>query len=128
LHGFTVTDDIEALRDRLLKVIPKTDAVQKPVHIVPWDGNRKAIRYALKTSFHRRKGVDDAKRFNPKTGKIRKSRATHKDRMLASEKVELGLYLHNIGWQRRLFLRHVQLRRSPRGPKIVLIDNHEKHR
>ncbi len=124
LHGFTVTDDLRALRTSLIKVIEKTDAVPRPVMILPWDGSKKATRYVVKTSFYRRQGIDNAQRFNPDTQKTRKSRATNRQRLLSSERLELALHLHAIGWQGRLFMRHAQLRRSQIGPTIALINNH----
>lgn len=123
LHGFTATDDQQALRRRLIGVIKKSDAVPRPVRVKPWDGDKKAIRYALKTNFQRRKGIDDAERFDPKTGKSRTCRATKTQRLLAAEKVELALHLDRIGWEGRLFMRHAQLRRSQSGPVIALMNN-----
>jgi len=124
LHGFTVTDDPQALRCALVKAVKKTDAIPRPVRVKPWDGSKKAIRYALKTRFYRRQGIDDAKRFNVKTGKVRTCRATKKQRLLAAERIELALHLDRIGWEGRLFMRHVQLRRTQTGPTIALINNH----
>jgi hypothetical protein len=124
LHGFSLTDDTVALRRRLVEVIKKSDAAPRPVRVEQWDGNKKAIRYALKTTFHRRKGVDHAERFDPKTGKSRTCRATKTQRLLSAEKVELALHLDRIGWGGRLFTRHAQLRRTQSGPVIALMNNH----
>ena len=51
-------------------------------------------------------------------------RATKTQRLLAAEKFELAIHLHRIGWEGRLFMRHVQLRRTQAGPTIALINNH----
>jgi hypothetical protein len=125
LHGFTVTDDQTALRQRLVEAIRKSDAIPRPVRVTPWNGSKKAIRYALKTTFQRRKGIDNARRFNAATGKWRTCRATKTQRLLAAEKLELALHLDRIGWEGRLFMRHAQLRRSQAGPTIALMNNHE---
>ena len=124
LHAFTVTDDPKALRRHLVEAAKKTDAAPRPVWVKPWDGDAKAIRYALKTTFHRREGIDDAKRFDRKTGESRTCRATNTQRLLAAEKLELTLHLDRIGWEGRLFMRHAQLRRTQSGPGIALINNH----
>jgi hypothetical protein len=124
LHGFTVTDNQQALRCRLVSAVKKCDATPRPVRVTPWDGSKKAIRYALKTSFRRRKGIDNARRFNPTNGTWRTCRATKTQRLLAAEKLELALHLDHIGWEGRLFMRHAQLRRSQAGPTIVLMSNH----
>ncbi len=124
LHGFTVTNDQQALRRGLVGAVRTTDASPRPVGVTPWDGSKKAIRYSLKFAFKRRKGVDNACRFNPKTGKSRTCRATKTQRLLAAEKVELVLYLDRIGWEGRLFMRHVQVRGNKVGPTIALINNH----
>ena len=124
LHGFTVTDDATALRRRLVEAIKKSDAVPRPVRVTPWDGSKKAIRYTLKTTFQRRKGIDNARRFNAATGKWRRCRATKTQRLLAAEKLELALHLDRIGWEGRMFMRHAQLRKSQTGPTIALMNNH----
>jgi hypothetical protein len=124
LHGFTATDDQQALRRRLVEAVKRSDAIPRPVRMAPWDGSRKAIRYALKTTFLRRKGIDNARRFNRKTGRWRTCRATKTQRLLATEKLELALHLDRIGWEGRLFMRHAQLRRSQAGPTIALMNNY----
>jgi hypothetical protein len=123
LHGFTATDDQQALRRRLVEAIKKSDAIPRPVRVTPWDGSKKAIRYALKTTFQRRKGIDNARRFNAVTGKWRTCRATKTQRLLAAEKLELALHLDSIGWEGRMFMRHAQLRRSKAGPTIALMNS-----
>ena len=124
LHGFTVTDDQEALRRQLVEAVKKSDAIPRPVRVTVWDGHKRAIRYVLKTNFQRRKGIDDAERFDTKTGKSRTCRATKTQRLLAAQSVELALHLDRVGWEGRLFMRHVQLRRTQSGPVIALINNH----
>ena len=101
LHGFTVTDDQTALRRRLVEAVKKSDAIPRPVRVTPWDGSKKAIRYTLKTTFQRRKGIDNARRFNATTGRWRTCRATKTQRLLATEKLELALHLDRIGWEGR---------------------------
>ena len=90
LHGFTVTDDQEALRRQLVEAVKKSDAIPRPVRVKPWDGDKRAIRYVLKTNFQRRKGIDDAERFDTKTGKSRTCRATKTQRLLAAQKRGAG--------------------------------------
>jgi hypothetical protein len=124
LQGFTVTDDIKQLQRRLSKLVKNTDVEATPVWLEEWNGDKKAVGYVLKTWFRRREGVEDTERYDPITNKFRLSRTTNKPRLLAAEKVELALHLAKVGWRGRLFLRHAQLRHSPKGPKIAAMDNH----
>ena len=111
LHGFTVSDDQQALRRRLVEALKKSDEIPRPVRVTPWDGSNKAI-HTLKTTFRRRKGIDNARRFNATNGTWRTCRATKTQQLLAAEKLELALHLDRVGWEGRLFMRHAQLRRS----------------
>jgi hypothetical protein len=124
LHGFTTTEDQRALRRRLAEAVKKSDAIPRPVRVELWDGSKRAIRYTLKTAFKRRKGVDNARRFNATTRTWRRCRATKTQRLLAAEKLELALHLDQIGWEARLLMRHAQLRRSQAGPTMALMNNH----
>ncbi|MBB4397197.1 hypothetical protein GGD62_006330 [Bradyrhizobium sp. ERR14] len=75
--------------------------VPRPVRIAPWDGNIKALGYALKTDFVRRISTT-TERFA--RGQIRPCKNTQPDRLRAAERVELYEYLHSLGLEGRLVL------------------------
>jgi hypothetical protein len=43
-YGFTVTDDVDKLKQRLGEQFPTTDAIPRPVKVQAWDGKGRAIR------------------------------------------------------------------------------------
>jgi len=117
--GFTATSDLKGLRQRLKQAFPKSDAIPRPVSVKAWDGRQKAFRYAFKSTFVRRVGLDDAKRFDPNAGKPRSCRNTRKQRLRSAERLELLLHLDAIGSDARLVMFKAQLRRMRDGPTIT---------
>ena len=103
-YGFTVTDDVDKLKQRLGEQFPTTDAIPRPVKVQAWDGKGRAIRYMVKSDFKRRIGIDDGKRFNKADGTQRSCRATDKQPLRSSQKRELLLHLDQIGLDGRLML------------------------
>lgn len=75
--------------------------VPRPVRITPWDGDIKALGYALKTDFVRRISTR-TERFA--RGEFRPCKDTQHDRLRAAERVELYEYLHSLGLEGRLIL------------------------
>ena len=82
----------------------------------PWDGDKQAIRDTFTTKAFLPHGTNQAPQFNPKSEKIKASRAIKRGQSLASEMVELSVHLHEIGWLERLVTRQVRLRRSETDP------------
>jgi hypothetical protein len=105
-HGFTATTDRKALKRALLKQFPATLAILRPVKVRPWDGKTRAIRYMVKPDFHRRIGVEAVLRGHGSTERV--CRNTDKQPLRVSEKRELAPFLVKVGFQGRLFLKHVQ--------------------
>jgi hypothetical protein len=75
-YGFTVTDDPKLLKKKLKKQFRATDAIPRPVQVKAWDGDKKAVRYMLKTDFRRRIGTDEGERFEKDSSEKRECRAT----------------------------------------------------
>ena len=109
LYGVTVTSDIARLKRDLQNYFPRTDAVPRPVKVKEWDGSKKALRYIFKPNFWRRIADDNGRRFRKATGTNRKCRTTTKARLRSRHRLELYLFLDEIGLQGRLFLRWCQL-------------------
>lgn len=67
LYGLALAGEVEAAEAELRKLVPRTDAVPRPVHVKPWDGGLAAIGYAFKSDFVRRQTIlkDDPRRTNP---------------------------------------------------------------
>ena len=97
LRGFMITDDAKDLQACVIKDIKQTDAAPR-LMITPWDGNKQAIRDTFTTKAFLPSRTNQAARFNPKSEKIRASRAIKGEQPLASEMAELVVHLHEIGW------------------------------
>ena len=119
VHGVVVTSELQVLRKALKAACPATDAIPRPLHLVPWDGDTKAFDYMMKLRLERRIGVDNASRFDPRNGTTRLCRAVRKDRPRSRERRDLLLFFHRIGIDRRLILYGAALRRTAAGIRIV---------
>jgi hypothetical protein len=108
LYGFTGTDDLKQLKKKLKKQFPASDAIPRPVQVKPWDGDKKAIRYMLKTDFRRRIGTDEGQRCEKDSTEKRECRATDKQPLRSSQKLELLLHLDQIGLSSRFLMRWLQ--------------------
>jgi hypothetical protein len=106
--GFTSTANIELLKEKSLAQFPETDAIPRPVKIEEWDGDDRAIRYALKANFWRRVATDTGERYDKKRGGNRRCRDTRKERLRARERVELLIHLDKVGFQGRFIFRWAQ--------------------
>jgi hypothetical protein len=96
----TSTEHRKTLRKKLRKLFSKTEEIPRPVKIASF--NNKAFRrsYALKMNFRRRIGYCEIK---SKKGKIRTCRNTSRDKLRAAERLELFIYLDQIGFADRVF-------------------------
>jgi hypothetical protein len=88
---------------RKLRQFKKSVPVPKPIKISKFNNNPRRRSYALKMTFKRRIGYDEVKIL--KDGKTRKCRNTSTDRLRAVERVELFLYLDEIGLAQRVVFR-----------------------
>jgi hypothetical protein len=108
------------MRRDLLKLFLASDSCPRPIAIKKWDGETTALRYAVKGNFFRRIGTDDGARFDG-IGGTRECRATDKQPLTKKQRLELLLFLDQIGFQGRLFLRKIQFANlSDRGPTFIL--------
>jgi hypothetical protein len=129
VHGITVTNDTKALKRALKKKFPATYSIPRPIKVEEWDGETAALRYPMKPKpkRDRRISTDNGKRFNKKTGKNRKCRATDKQPLKSKDKLELLLHLDTIGIAGRLVQKKVQFQ-NLKGTGPTLVDRQSKAR
>jgi hypothetical protein len=119
LHGVIPEGVAEATLKALKQQFPNSRDVHKPVYVVPWDGDPKALRYVVKQPTKRRISIM-GKRFDQKSGKARTCRDTDKQPLRSRDRLELLLHLDDIGIAGRLFLKGVQFtNRRDKGPTFV---------
>jgi hypothetical protein len=109
IHGVTVTKNPMRLRKKLRKLFPNAKTVRRPVTVIEWDGDAKALRYILKPNFLRRIANDQGQRHDKKSGMIRSCHDTDAQPLRAKCKEELLVHLDDIGIQSRLVMRQCQL-------------------
>jgi hypothetical protein len=97
-HLITSTDDKKAFGRNLRKCFLKSDVVRRPIEIEPFDNKAYGRSYVLKVNFWRRIGYQQIKRQQ----KNRKCRDTSEDRLRAAERLELFIYLDQIGFAKRM--------------------------
>jgi hypothetical protein len=116
LHGVIPEGGtLEALKNQF----PKSRDVRKPVYVVPWDGEPKALRYLVKQPTKRRISFM-GKRFDKKSAKRRTCRDTDKQPLRSRDRLELLLHLDEIVIAGRLFLKGVQfINLMAKGPTFV---------
>jgi hypothetical protein len=103
------------LKAQLRKQFNYTAAIPRPVKICCFDNSAYARSYILKMKFDRRIGYDEWK----ETGtEIRECRNTSRDKLRAAERLELFLYLEQIGLARRLIFRNCKPINSNEGVAI----------
>jgi hypothetical protein len=112
----TSTSKKNKLGDRLRKIYPRTTAIPKPVFISSFRNVSERRSYALKMKFTRRIGYHQVKNWNDKR---RKCRNASGDRLRASERLELFIYLDQIGLADRVIFR----RAKPvvNSPKVKIV-------
>jgi hypothetical protein len=120
IYGITVIENPKKLKRLLKKQFPKAKAIPRPVKVVEWDGDRRALLYIAKPNFSRRIATDDGQRFNPKTGATRLCHETDTQPLKSKQRRELLLHLEDVGMQSRLLLRYVQMVMKPNGPSLKL--------
>jgi hypothetical protein len=93
------TKDRDTLARRLAKIFPRSLEIPRPTRISGFTNIAYRRSYALKTEFRRRIGCVEEKEID---GKIRKCRNTSDDKMRASERVELLVFLDQVGLAARV--------------------------
>jgi hypothetical protein len=96
----TSTADKATLKKKLCELFSKTEEVPRPVKITSFENIARRRSYALKMNFRRRIGYWEIK---SKKEKIRKCRNTSRDKLRAAERLELFIYLDQIGFADRVF-------------------------
>jgi hypothetical protein len=104
LHHYLIVSisDKSRVGIRLRELFTPTDKVPRPVKISSFTNNSRRRSYALKMIFHRRIGYNERKN---KCGNPRKCRNTSRDRLRAKERLELLIYLDQIGLAARVIFR-----------------------
>jgi len=93
----TSTKDKKALGKKLRRLFPpKQKKIPRAVKITSFKNKAFRRSYALKMNFKRRIGYNDIR-------KIRKCRNTSRDKLRATERLELFIYLDLIGFADRIF-------------------------
>jgi hypothetical protein len=117
-HLMVVTNDINVLRKEMKSAFPRTVDGSRPVVVKEWDGDLRVLSYIFAVDFGRRISVENAQRFDPRTGLKRSCRATTYGRLRVSERVELAHFLDTVGLGGRLILRKARL--YPSGASLRL--------
>jgi hypothetical protein len=100
LYVITSATNKKVLKDELAKQFPEDVIIPRPIKITPFRNRAYRCSYALKTNFVRRIGYDQKKK---KHDRIRKCRNTSRDKLRAQERLELFLFLNQIGLATRPF-------------------------
>jgi hypothetical protein len=98
----TSTSKKNKLRVRLQKIYSKTKAILKPVFISAFRNISERRSYALKMKFNRRIGYNEV---DQKDGIIQQCRNASCDELRAAERLELFVYLDQIGLADRVIFR-----------------------
>jgi hypothetical protein len=101
-YVIAVTQNRKDLAQALKGGLIATKPIPRPVKIVPFNNTASRRSYAWKIHFKRRIGYDDIKQR--KDGEVRKCRNTSTDKLRAAERLELFLFLNDIGLAARIFL------------------------
>ena len=102
IYLITSTTNEPALKRALRKMLPATKAVPRPSKVVDFNNVARRRSYALKMNFRRRSSCTVVKSFN---GKTRTCRNTSSDKLRAAERLELFIYLDQIGLNNRVIFR-----------------------
>jgi hypothetical protein len=100
-HIYLITSEISSTQTSILRTIfERRKEIPKPILITPFTNKAHRRSYALKMMFTRRIGYEDTK--VGKDGTYRKCRNTCDDRLRADERLELYMYLDQIGLAERV--------------------------
>jgi len=104
-YVFVPTRQFKRAEQKFRAFFATSDAVRRPVVARDFDGNPKALAYALKRNFQRRVTLPRQRLSN---GAI-KRRNTRDRPLRARQKVELGLALNQLGLGARIFLHGLRM-------------------
>jgi hypothetical protein len=100
-HAYLITSSILDTQIKTLrKCFASTAEIPKPLMVTPLQNNASRRSYALKMTFDRRVGYEEANVV--KDGGTRKCRNTTDDRLRASDRAELFICLNQIGLKGRV--------------------------
>jgi hypothetical protein len=88
------------LKKKLCKLFSRTKEISRPIKITSFKNKAFRRSYTLKMNFRRRIGYREIKNQHER---IRKCRNTNYDKLRAAERVELFIYLDQIGFADRVF-------------------------
>jgi hypothetical protein len=101
LYLITSITDKEALRKCLKSQFPKNAEVSRPIKLPTFENNARRRSYSLKMTFKRRVSY-----YKVANGK--RTRNTSNDKLRANERIELFLYLNQIGLAARVVFRGIK--------------------
>ncbi len=121
-HVYIITSIANEARVKkiLKKLFPSKQRIPRPIKISAFNNSRRRRSYAFKIQFKRRVGVDTFK--TKKDGMTRKCRNTSRQRLRAVERLELFMYLDQIGLAERFIFRSVKPVIKSTGVKLRAID------
>jgi hypothetical protein len=119
-HLYAITsgekDDICA---KLKGVTGRSIAIPRPKKVTRFENTARRRSYAMKMHFDRRVGYTE---FKIRNGRRRKCRNTKGDRLLAAQRLELLLFLDQVGFVTRVFFRGAKPVPKSSGVMIRAID------
>ena len=118
LYLITTTKNKRALKRELAKRFPRAATSPRPIKISRFKNKACRRSYALKTQFFRRIGYDQT---NKCEDRVRKCRNTSRDKLRARERLELFLYLDQIGLASRPFFLGVKPHVSSRRVRLLKV-------
>lgn len=109
LHAMGKTDDLERLKAWLKEAFHPTEAIFRAVKATAWDGNMAAPLYVLKPDFERRHGYYGEQCYDSRRNEFVAACNTRKQKLRSAERLELLLYLEQLGIQSRVFCYGIQV-------------------
>lgn len=100
IYLITSTENRQQLQRKIRKHFEASEEIPRPVKIPTFENIARRRSYALKMNFKRRIGYDDTRTTND--GTIRYFRNTNHDELRAAERLELFVYLDQVGLAARV--------------------------
>lgn len=104
-HFYLITSvsDERKLKRQLKQAFKAAPGIPRSVKVSRFDNSARRRSYAFKMVFHRRIGISNENRRDG-----RKCRNTSRQRLRAAERLELFMYLDQVGFEQRLIFRKVE--------------------
>ena len=124
VHFYVITSVANKAKiKKILKRLFASDRrIPRPIKISAFDNSPRRRSYAFKIQFKRRAGVD-AINYNKADASTRKCRNTSRQRLRAAERLELYVYLDQIGFAERFIFRSVKPVIKSAKVKLKAIDS-----